>query len=252
MRGKEGRRGETSLIKRCCCSDGGGRGGREGGWHRGLERWRSTGHFKRSTIMTLASQTFPATDYSGESTSPVAETERKFFDTCAKQLETSLQEAAKEKHGEGRMEAKSTAVEMNAIAHCPPLQKTAVESAQVVLKMSSASTGEGSLDMQQESIETRRPIAAPTVEPAKAGDSNNEDVKPHRIVDENANEMPEVAHFTSPSVTFPPLELEESILLHPYDYVGPTDESNWVIPGLLLVGAYPSVVSFCQIWYIIV
>ena len=24
------------------------------------------------------------------------------------------------------------------------------------------------------------------------------------------------------------------------DYQGPTDESNWLIPGILLVGAYPS------------
>ena len=40
---------------------------------------------------------------------------------------------------------------------------------------------------------------------------------------------------------FPSLESQESINTHRDDYLGCTEESNWVIPGRLLVGAYPSV-----------
>ncbi len=36
---------------------------------------------------------------------------------------------------------------------------------------------------------------------------------------------------------FPPLEDEH--LVQKTNYIGPTPESNWVIPGTLLVGAYP-------------
>jgi hypothetical protein len=43
--------------------------------------------------------------------------------------------------------------------------------------------------------------------------------------------------------TYPRLEPQSSILTHRSDYLGPTEESNWVIPNCLLVGAFPSAVE---------
>jgi hypothetical protein len=42
---------------------------------------------------------------------------------------------------------------------------------------------------------------------------------------------------------YPALEPQSSILTHRSDYLGPTEESNWVIPNCLLVGAFPSAVE---------
>ena len=44
-----------------------------------------------------------------------------------------------------------------------------------------------------------------------------------------------------PTPLYPPLAEYASISANPGPYVGPTTESNWVIPGRLLVGAYPGV-----------
>ena len=101
-----------------------------------------------------------------------------------------------------------------------------------------------------------RPIAAPAVGPAQAAPTSAQGQE-GGVSEQQQQQQQEVAAMpssevavpvqpqppTSSVVPFPPLESEESILQHPQDYVGPTDESNWVIPGLLLVGAYPSVVS---------
>eukprot|EP00639_Heterosigma_akashiwo_P021822 CAMPEP_0206401962 /NCGR_PEP_ID=MMETSP0294-20121207/26638_1 /ASSEMBLY_ACC=CAM_ASM_000327 /TAXON_ID=39354 /ORGANISM="Heterosigma akashiwo, Strain CCMP2393" /LENGTH=249 /DNA_ID=CAMNT_0053858875 /DNA_START=77 /DNA_END=822 /DNA_ORIENTATION=- len=51
--------------------------------------------------------------------------------------------------------------------------------------------------------------------------------------------------------SFPTLEDLRDIAKHPEDYVGPTDESNWVIPGLLLVGAYPCSMDDVETWEIL-
>lgn len=102
-----------------------------------------------------------------------------------------------------------------------------------------------------------RPIAAPAVGPAQAAPTSAQGQEGGVSEQQKQQQQQEVAAMpssevavpvqpqppTSSVVPFPPLESEESILQHPQDYVGPTDESNWVIPGLLLVGAYPSVVS---------
>ena len=44
-------------------------------------------------------------------------------------------------------------------------------------------------------------------------------------------------------LTIPPLEPKTKIQTHREDFLGPTDESNWVLLGRILVGAYPSVVQ---------
>ena len=41
--------------------------------------------------------------------------------------------------------------------------------------------------------------------------------------------------------TLPPLESFQAISQRKQRYVGPTDESNWVLPGRLMVGAFPGV-----------
>ena len=41
--------------------------------------------------------------------------------------------------------------------------------------------------------------------------------------------------------TLPPLESFQVISQRKQRYVGPTDESNWVLPGRLMVGAFPGV-----------
>jgi len=43
-----------------------------------------------------------------------------------------------------------------------------------------------------------------------------------------------------PEFSLPPLESFDVVRSRRPDYIGPTDESNWVIPEILLVGAYPS------------
>jgi len=45
----------------------------------------------------------------------------------------------------------------------------------------------------------------------------------------------------APRRPLPPLESFQAISARRRDYVGPTDESNWVLPGRLMVGAFPGV-----------
>lgn len=55
-----------------------------------------------------------------------------------------------------------------------------------------------------------------------------------RVGEDYISPLPEFAH------GLPPLPPVAS--LNPDSYVGPTEESNWVLAGRLLVGAYPSAV----------
>jgi hypothetical protein len=74
----------------------------------------------------------------------------------------------------------------------------------------------------------KRPVAAPfqrEVESRTSAHVSASIIRPHNRVDY-------LSH------TFPPLEHSENIKKH--CYCGPTPESNWVIPGKLLVGAYPA------------
>ncbi len=50
---------------------------------------------------------------------------------------------------------------------------------------------------------------------------------------------------------FPDLEPFGSISRHPEDYCGPSDESNWVLPGMLLVGAFPGCPDDEENWELI-
>mgnify|MGYP004210762509 CR=1 FL=1 len=43
----------------------------------------------------------------------------------------------------------------------------------------------------------------------------------------------------TPAAPLPPLESFREIELKRAQYVGPTDESNWVVPGRVMAGAYP-------------
>jgi hypothetical protein len=105
--------------------------------------------------------------------------------------------------------------------------------------------GGGTAPVQRDGGVPVRPIAPPVVGPAERAT-----VHPEGLESQQADEAPPAADSQAMSivsetpalVSFPALEPEQSILQHFEDYVGPTDESNWVIPDLLLVGAYPSVV----------
>ena len=78
-----------------------------------------------------------------------------------------------------------------------------------------------------------RSLAAPAADP-QAGCSHQ------NIVTEQCT-TPVVPPDSSPTHAWPPLESFEKIgQTAQACYVGPTDESNWVIPGLLLVGAFPA------------
>jgi hypothetical protein len=52
-----------------------------------------------------------------------------------------------------------------------------------------------------------------------------------------------VPHWKFKDRHFPALEPFSAIAARAEEYCGPSDESNWVIPGVLLVGAFPSVVD---------
>jgi len=54
-----------------------------------------------------------------------------------------------------------------------------------------------------------------------------------------------------PDRHFPELESFSTIAARAEDYCGPSDESNWVIPGLLLVGAFPGVTDDDENWDLI-
>ena len=51
--------------------------------------------------------------------------------------------------------------------------------------------------------------------------------------------MDTLSFFEPAKVPLPPLESFAVIEAKQHAYVGPTDESNWVIPGRLMVGAFP-------------
>ena len=87
----------------------------------------------------------------------------------------------------------------------------------------------------------RRSLAAPAAGP-RAGCSHQNFATEQCTTPEVPPETPEVPPDSSPVAhAWPVLESFEKIA-HTAEacYVGPTDESNWVIPGLLLVGAFPA------------
>ncbi len=60
------------------------------------------------------------------------------------------------------------------------------------------------------------------------------------ILGDSASEENSQSAGESTFQSFPNLLSLEEINVRRMDYRGPTDESNWVIPSVLLVGAYPS------------
>ena len=60
-----------------------------------------------------------------------------------------------------------------------------------------------------------------------------------------------IPHWKRPDRLFPELESFDTIAARAEDYCGPSDESNWVIPGLLLVGAFPGVTDDDENWDLI-
>jgi len=58
-------------------------------------------------------------------------------------------------------------------------------------------------------------------------------------------------YWKHPEWHFPDLEPFSSIARHPMDYCGPSDESNWVLPGVFLVGAFPGCPDDDENWELI-
>lgn len=76
-----------------------------------------------------------------------------------------------------------------------------------------------------------RALAAPVFIEAAQHNAGNAEIQTDTIVPASSMSM-------STNFRFPPLEPLAALTLS--KYCGPTPESNWVIPGLLLVGAYPA------------
>ena len=58
-------------------------------------------------------------------------------------------------------------------------------------------------------------------------------------------------HWKYPERDFPELEPFNSIAQRAEEYCGPSDESNWVLPGVLLVGAFPGCPDDDENWELI-